>query len=181
LPAWVICWHTFTSLALRSHWPITNLSTGALKQALLRQCREPERNSLLLVKFSYWRLPGTTKVCKQEGRGGGIITLIRTCLVTNHLTPCWTGFKAQRVCVVTEKSTMKADFRVAQFWGLTMSRCSVFLSISPLVSRIGFSLMGIVRSQSMIPVCRVWKISQKNRNWNRSKVYSLSKEERGRY
>lgn len=68
LLAWVICWHTFTTLAPCSHWPIISFSTGTLNQAFSKQCRKPERNSPFLVKFSYSRLPRMTEVHKERER-----------------------------------------------------------------------------------------------------------------
>lgn len=89
LPAWVICWHTFTSWSLCSHRPIINLSTGALNKALCKQGRKPERNSLFLWWGVGGWLPGTTGVGK-AGRDSGRHNCIGwNTLGAKHPPPHW--------------------------------------------------------------------------------------------
>lgn len=54
LPAWIICWHTFITLAPCSHWPIISISTGAWN----RHCWD-NAGSLKEILFSCWNFPTT--------------------------------------------------------------------------------------------------------------------------
>ena len=130
----MICWHTYTTLAPCSHWPIMSISAGDVNQALLRQHRKTERNSLFLVKCSYCRPPGVTEVRQQE-QGEGEITSVSMCLVTNHLTSHQNGLKPKRESIgswnsnIDQGSNLQAQLNVGT---LSMSSGSVSLCISHL-------------------------------------------------
>lgn len=159
MPAWVIYWHASPTRLLALIGQLQASPLGLWNRLFWDNAGRLKEILFSLVKFSYWRLPGMTEVHRQEGEGG-MITLIRTLWVTNHLIPHWTGIKPKRDCIVTEK--LKLPSGTAQFRGYNhVSGLGLSLHLSPVCLHVaGFFLMGeMVPSPPKLPTYQLLELS----------------------